>query len=456
MMRLRWLLASSVLVAFLVLATVPGSRRAWGTGTEGPAGPEGEYQRQLLEQIRNDPERRARLERAWQAFQGLSAQRQDSLRQVDRELHQNSARSARLGRVLERYNTWLEHLPADSRQQIERAANAKERLRLIRDLRAQSWLPPKVWDELKKKSPGVRAAEIHRLRQQERESHENWVIAFRNWDELFRDKSPATRLTSLPPVLNRFVDQYLTPFLSQQEKDRLARAEGRWPDFPRTLVELMDKHAMLLPGPATGPIRFEELPPDVRKALEKLDPESQKHLQAAEGSWPSYAIVVMEVARLRNIELSSHPALWPCLPKDLPGRVRGFVARQMINKMQSVLNRIDRERLLAAENKWPDFPRTVAEMARKYRLTLPPQGAFVQLPGRPQYWERYRTRPTIQPEAMPEVPAQTLVEFGLFDLGPRQRAALGVSFGDPLGLDRLKQAYFRTRLGGLDKMPRGK
>ena len=39
-----------------------------------------------------------------------------------------------------------------------------------------------------------------------------------------------------------------TSMLSPQEKERLAQAEGKWPEFPRTLVELADKHPPALPG----------------------------------------------------------------------------------------------------------------------------------------------------------------------------------------------------------------
>src|SRR5262249_14603131 len=72
------------------------------------------------------PDHYARLKRDLKAFDALPAERQTRLRQLDHDLHEeNSTNQARLSRVLDRYATWLEHLPPGDRQQVENAPDAQ-------------------------------------------------------------------------------------------------------------------------------------------------------------------------------------------------------------------------------------------------------------------------------------------------------------------------------------------
>jgi hypothetical protein len=458
MTRVRGFLALAAFIGLLALGTLLRSPAARGEGK----GDSEAQQTRLLEEIRANPERLARLRQNWETFRTLSPERQENLRQLDRELHQKgSARSARLSRTLERYNVWLEHLPPQKRKRIEQAASADDRLRLIREFREEEWLPARVREELRKR-PGERAAEVRRRRQEERRRRDNWLIAFRNWDELMQDK-PAVHLTSLSPRLKQFVENYLEPFASKEELERLQKAENHWPEFPRTLVELMDRHPFFLPGPVVGPTKFEELPDDVRKALDAFDVKLKDQLRPAEGSWPSYAIMVTETARAHKLSLPRQ--LGPCRVRPvrdpahhqdeyLPGNINVVVRRDMINPKTGRLAEPERKRLLDAEGNWPEFPRTLVLLAPKYNVRLPPVGAVVHLPGPVQYWNRYRLRTPPMLDDPVQIPVQTLIDFG-FDLPPKQRAAQRIGFGDPLGREHLRQEYIRRLLGGPDKSRRG-
>jgi hypothetical protein len=50
------------------------------------------------------------------------------------------------------------------------------------------------------------------------------------------------------PSLEPFIDKVLVPKLSAKEKDSLDSAKGKWPDYPRLLLELSKKHNLEVPG----------------------------------------------------------------------------------------------------------------------------------------------------------------------------------------------------------------
>jgi hypothetical protein len=320
----------------------------------------------------------------------------------------------------------------------------------VRDPDAE-WLAQAVRADLAKKTPPERDAELRRLRQQAQRRQEDWLIAFRNWDELAHDR-PFAHFTRPGPFLDSFVKSYVEVLLSKGEVESLHRTEGHWPDYPRRLVELIDLHPLALPGPPSGPTRFEDLPADVQQVLEKANLKDR--LRPHEGSWPSYAILVTEAAAQSGVHLPRplgpcrlHRMKEPSHSEHVPSRVQQFIRRELLNRPDDPLRPEERKRLLAAEGRWPEFPREAALVAREHRVPLPRLGvpsALVRLPGQPAYWDRYRIHPVRDSDSTVDVPAQTLVEFALFDLSPKQRAMLQASFGDPAGYERLKRAYLKA------------
>ncbi len=111
-----------------------------------------EHNRRLLDRYRADPDHYARLLRDLRAFQALPPDRQERMRQFDRELHdQDPETQNRLWEVLERYTDWVNRLPKADQKRIEQAADRNERLAIVKQLRMNDWmerLPKKDRDEL--------------------------------------------------------------------------------------------------------------------------------------------------------------------------------------------------------------------------------------------------------------------------------------------------------------------
>lgn len=66
------------------------------------------------------------------------------------------------------------------------------------------------------------------------------------------------------PEVNTFVTDQLVPKLSAEDREELARQEGRWPEYPRKMIELATKADLSIPG-AT-------LPGSPKKWAELYDP----------------------------------------------------------------------------------------------------------------------------------------------------------------------------------------
>jgi hypothetical protein len=406
---------------------------------------EREQNRQLLEKWQADPERLARLQQELTAFRALPPARQEHLRRLDRALREeDSATSARLQRVLERYADWLGRLPDAERKQIEEAATAEERLRIIKAVRERQWLeqlPRATREELDRLPAAQRPARIAALHQQERAFREEWHTAARHWDELVQRRAPAL-WQELMPQVKAFATESLFPMLSPEEKERLLRSRGQWPAFPETLVELADKHPIRLPGPTTGPSRFDELPPGVQARLPDLRDAPPPFVRLAEGIWPDYAQTVTVYARNNKIRLPRQ--LGPCRPEEFSQAVREF--RE--TKLLPVLTEEEKRRLTRAEGLWPQYPRVLREAARRHGLEVP----GMRLPGPRAFWDRFRKEPTAAGDGLPEVPDQALLGFvrGL-DEADREQLP-GLSLNDPETRARLRALYFEKNPGELQRL----
>ena len=86
-------------------------------------------------------------------------------------------------------------------------------------------------------------------------SREQWEtridlqIALRHGEVLKREEAVPVRLSMLPADVQKFVEENLRPLLSKAEEKRLKEAEGKWPRYLRTLVELADTHPISVLGP---------------------------------------------------------------------------------------------------------------------------------------------------------------------------------------------------------------
>jgi hypothetical protein len=362
-----------------------------------PAADEVEANRVRLLKLRDDPAAYAELLRQTSDFLRLPEERREQLIRLDRELReQPPAKGERLTMVLRRYAAWQQRLGEADRQRLRNAPTARDRLRVVRELREQDWVRrfPKAQRDLVARLPErEHSAMIRKIRQERQRQKDGWRLAARFWDELMKKSPLPARLADMSRDVQTFFDEYLKPCLSPAELASLAAAEGRWPDYPRTLVELADRHPLALPGP-TGPKRAEELAARVKELLRKgmrnrlqakLQPEAidkllEKRLRRDEGKWPAYGTMVSGMARVNKALLPYE--LWPSRFIDLAAVTRQFVEMQL----RPVLTPEEKKRLADAVGAWPRFPLAIQELAAAHRLRVP----WHSLPGPPEVWNKYR------------------------------------------------------------------
>jgi hypothetical protein len=220
----------------------------------------------------------------------------------------------------------------------------------------------------------VRRQEIARLRLEETRWNVKWQLASKHWQDLLREKRLPARRRDLPAEVKTFVREYLSPMLSDAEKKRLEKAEGHWPLFPCTLVDLADQHPVALPCPR-GPWSLAQLPTDVQERLRR-DNLPLATLRAVEGK-PEFAVAVTQLAAKLKISLPNE--LWPSQPKDLSRPVQDFIA----DKLRPVLSDAEKIQLKEAEGSWPRYPETIRKLAGQHNLQVPWQSLP---PPRNQSW----------------------------------------------------------------------
>jgi hypothetical protein len=264
---------------------------------------------------------RERLVAQAQAFLGLAASERQRLERFDDQVRQLPADAqARLLAAGRRYAVWLAQLPQADRQTIQDAADSKERLRRLRAVREQRWradLPKAIREQLAKLQGKELADRLAVLRDEEQQRRRDWKVAAHFWEELLRKrphKFPAPfRFEDLNPEEREYVKHVLRPRLDKAEWDRLSKAQGRWPRFPRLLVELADAHPPALLGPR-GPTSRRDLSKSVQHFLEhKLQPllteEEKASLKKAEGRWPDFPETLQRLAKQHYLTVP-----WQTLP----------------------------------------------------------------------------------------------------------------------------------------------
>ena len=358
-----------------------------------PTPEELEQNRRKLEEWRKVPEQMQRLRKEAKAFFDLPEEQRKRILSIERGLYNEiPAEQARLQNVMDRYADWLDKLDDKDRARVKEAPDAKTRLALIRELRDQEWMryqPKAHRDQVAELKGEARVELIKKLRQEERKRRFEWQIASRFWKELENKVALPTRLTDFGNDVNIYVSEYLRPMLSKEEKDRLDKAQGQWPLFPLTLVELADKHPPALPG-AHGPKTFAELPAEVQKRV-KLKGLPFKKLRAFEGQWPAFATELVK----QHITIAQATKNAPApFPYELWAWNRSCLSPAMQEFEDRLFKMLDidgKHRLTGAEGKWPDFPVALQELARKHNLQPPWQS----LPSNQrERWDNYRNLKT--------------------------------------------------------------
>lgn len=390
-------------------------------------------------QWRRHPDWLAKLQKYWQEFESRPADKRERILQFDHDLHQEpSSAQARIWNAVERYNAWLERLDDHDRKAVTEAPDKAASLAVIRELRHREWMKgqPRVlrqqWDALKGQA---RSDFVGKLRDEEKQRQLEWLIASRFWRELDTQQKLPARPGELDNTVQAYLGDYLMPMLDASEKERLKKAEGSWPAFPMTLVELADRHPPALPG-GHGPRTIAELPRQLQKVLDKGVKKDK--VKAHEGQWPEFAIAVTENAYGKKGSWTGlGHELWPTKFQNLQPAMQKFINEVL----QPVLTPDEKLALHHCNEKWPDYPQRIQELARAHDLRPP----WYTLPESRDRLELYRLQHEPRVYGYPELPAASLRQFALYELDPAERAKLNLSENDAGSWQRLTEAYFTRR-----------
>ncbi len=343
------------------------------------------------------------LRRQYRYFQSLSEDRREQIRALDREFSElDEETQGRLRLVLERYGYWLAKLPEEDRRRIE-PARPSRRLEYIEELRGRDWvqtLPKPYRDNYEAATTSAEKRHlVKEWRQEEKDRADEWEFVKRNEPKggglpVFLEDA-RTKADFDLFVLN--LESQLPPgeAATLKRARTAAQQDGLWLDYAIIVARLSDRHP-LLPGPPDGPKHFSELPNEIQKFL--IDREratfGKKNLPAgplarSSGRWPDFAVAVSEYARSKSWMLPRQLGPARKDDKDMPAEVRTFIEKTLeptLTRLEradrpfmSAQAKKDRERLRAAEGLWPDYPRTVVDLARQYKLMIPgwtlPSGA---------------------------------------------------------------------------------
>jgi hypothetical protein len=318
----------------------------------GPSPEEVEANRRVVGKWRADAEHYARLKNDLKQLRALPPERQDRMRRLDEELYKKEpAERAQLWRVMDRYVTWLGRLPPADRRKIEDAPTSKDKLQIIQQMRDKEWqerLPPG------------------------------------------RQKEPR-RLYELPREVQAYVRVVLMPALSPEERKLLDEAEGKpWPEYPRQILALAEKHPPVFPGAVPRPMLPKEVPWPVRDRLRDLmptlPPADKQRVRVSPqdpGKWPDTAVAITEVLRKHGrmpVELG------PCRPGDFHP---SFRMQAFVDRLTKVLDDKEKKQLQDAEGRWPDYPRTLLELGNAHKIPVP--GMKLPEP-RDWSWEKVRAK----------------------------------------------------------------
>jgi hypothetical protein len=397
-----------------------------------------------------------RLVREAKKFFALPPEQQEAMRKLDNDLNQlPRGERERLLQAMRWYADWLDKLSPQERDAIVTTPDRAARLTKIRDHLEQQWIarqPHKTRDLLAKLPPGktalavtardlvgrlaapgspgplllattlfvdstdVRLETIKRLKHRESQQNREWLIASRFWQDLTDPdpkKRPAmpARAGDFGPDVDVFVKDYLRPALSEQEKERLDKAEGHWPQYPLTLVELADRHPMALPQ-KHGPVAYHDLPKGITdkvaakweakdaKGNPKAAPatfflnqanskKNKERLEKIEPGLPTrLACVVATYLHTRKVERPYE--LWAAKSSDLGRPMKEFLDPD--GSFMTNLTDAERAELRQAEGKWPEYPFKIKQLAEKYGFK-PPWQSLPDPSDAKHQWDKYRTRP---------------------------------------------------------------
>jgi hypothetical protein len=372
-----------------------------------PTAEELQVNRRLLKQWRADQEHYARLKRDYLAFMALPADKRDRLRELDRDLHEEDADTqARLRRVLNRYNEWLDRLSETDRARVEVAEDGNQRLRVVKEIREQEWIAHLArfdQDRIRSTTGNQRAKLVEDLRQEEHKRRKDWQLAFVNLEVPGNRTAKPEHIQDFPADTRLYFHLSLQPMLGWgEDRDRIRGADGKWPDLALALWDISRKHgvAKVPPGQWEGPRNFEslkvdELPKEIKNlvlfrnrpkegGMNRSDLTQLKRLREANTKWPDFALALHDIAEAKGATFSK--PLGPCMLKDFHPVVQKFYEQKLGPELSKKGNEADLLKLENAQGKWPAYPFAFMEVAKKHNMKVP----GTSLGGPPELWKAAR------------------------------------------------------------------
>ena len=189
-----------------------------------------------------------------------------------------------------------------------------------------------------------------------------------------------SKMSEFTPEAAAFIRK-MTRRLSAEEKELLKQAEGKWPDLPRLVRELADRHPALPPLPMGEIRKWGDLPQATKDQLAQVfRKRKMKSLQDHAGKWPDYAL---EVAKLLQREKLTGPPLGASKLAEFPAETRAFLEARLFPS----LGLLQKDNLNRLEGRWPEYPLALVRMARERQLLIP---GLNLPPGPPEVWENSR------------------------------------------------------------------
>jgi len=338
------------------------------------------------------------LRRQYVWFQAQEPTRQQQLRRLHAQFTELAPdEQARLTKVMQTYNAWLARLPEEDRKQVLAAPTAASRLDAIKQLREREWvesLPRLYRDEYARLEADARKQRVQEWRAEETERREEWILAQKHWGEN-QGRVPALFQNEIRPQVEAFV-LHLRENLSEAERKELDDARTGAEEFGnhfwylREVVRLADLHPPL-PG-HVGPKDFASLPKEVKDYLREKDlhfrrkGDDVKELRKAVGRWPEYALELTRYCQKNSLKLPVPPG--DCRKDQMPAEVAQFLDKVLEPQLKkSETGRADLDALNKAQGNWPEYPRMIVDLAKKYKLQIPGW----TLPGQQQQWDKLRT-----------------------------------------------------------------
>lgn len=291
----------------------------------------------------------------------------------------------RLWHHAELFSLWLNSLSEEERKQFYSLGDSSEKLGFVRKKREEQWLVnlPKV-DQDRIQSLDAdkdeRALFISRLKIEESERRTktlDWVLkpvlpgggilkGGAPSPSLFNSPRPA-KFSEMPAEVQKWIQVQLTPRLTQSEQNQLKKAEGIWPNYPRTVYQLSRDH-FLLPGRGIEQITsYKGLPGFLRERLtqEKLDTIFRNRgITPKTEEWPDFALSVSQVLKDQK---AGTAFLGPTTIQGLPKTWKSLVEKELLPK----LDLEGKAFLRRAEGKWPDYPRNLVDMMMIRGIPIP-------------------------------------------------------------------------------------